>query len=817
MTHGLALLVLLALQASDGFTPDLQAPIEKPSSDRVDSYGDPLPRGAISRIGTARFHHRGVTCLAFSPDGKTLLSGGFDGAIRKWNPVTGQEDVEFLRRSGYRWHATTLAFSPDGLTFACEGKRSGPANLPRIGVYDALTGDMVRTLSVVKPAGIKWRVLSVAFAPDGKTLATAIGDNIAQVWDAESSKELLRLKGHEGRVSAVAFSPRGNWIATGGADGTVRLWDPAGGKEIRTLSGSSREVISLAAAPDGRTIAAAHHDQRLLIWDVRSGKRLFNIRQVGSGFRARGFQSVAFSPDGKRLASTAHDGTVRIWNVATEDPILKLEGHEDNATAVAFAPDGKTLASGSSFDGAIRLWDLPSGREKYPKHSMDITCLDFSPDGKKLVTGSRTGAPRMWEVATGKHLFRLDVPKTLAGMGTYDVRFSSDGRSVAAGMYCAALWNAATGENLHLWDVARDVYSVRFSRDGKVLYSGQSRGTRVYDTVTGNERKDLKSRGYVASLPDGRPIAYRVQSGSLHVWEFKTGKEILVLNVEGGIALSPDGALVAANGIGENIDLWQISTGQKRVTLPIKGRMVFSPDGRILATVGRYARARNRNRSVRLWEVTSGKELVHLRVEGESITTFAFSRDGQLMASGLRKRRTALIWSLPELLGVRRPEKDLDQGELERQWKKLEGEDSVEAWRSIWTLSSGGDKTVDFLSGRVREVEPSSDRVRRLIRDLDADEFDVRERASRELQASNSRGLLEKALEMNPPAEVHARIRSILRFYSQSPTPAIVRAIQVLERIGTKKARELLQSGPGVIRRTHDARKALERLGKGTR
>ena len=206
-------------------------------------------------------------------------------------------------------------------------------------------------------------VNSVAFAPDGKTLASASDDKTVKLWDARSGQNLATLKGHESYVWSVAFAPDGKTLASASDDKTVKLWDARSGQNLATLTGHESDVGSVAFAPDGKTLASASSDQTVKLWDARSGQNLATLKGHESFVL-----SVAFAPDGKTLASASYDKTVKLWDARSGQNLATLKGHESYVWSVAFAPDDKTLASagGDDYgkkDFSIRLWRAATDEE----------------------------------------------------------------------------------------------------------------------------------------------------------------------------------------------------------------------------------------------------------------------------------------------------------------------------------------------------------------------------------------------------------------------------------------------------------------------
>ena len=453
-----------------------------------------------------------VTSVAFSPDGKTLVSGSWDKTIRLWDAATGKPLGEPIR--GHEGSVSSVAFSPDGKTLASGSDDS------TIRLWDAATG---------KPLGEPLRgheesVSSVAFSPDGKTLASGSNDETIRLWDAATGKPLGEpLRGHENFVGSVAFSPDGKTLASGSWDNTIRLWDAATGKPLgEPLRGQENIVHSVAFSPDGKTIASGSNDETIRLWDAATGKPL--------GEPLRGHEesvsSVAFSPDGKTLASGSWDSTIRLWDAATGKPLGEpLRGHERSVTSVAFSPDGKTLASGS-WDSTIRLWDAATGKplgEPLRGHEGQVTSVAFSPDGKTIASGGADTT--MWDAATGKPLG--EPLRGHQGL-VLSVAFSPDGKTIASGSgdKTIRLWDAATGRPLGepLGGHERNVSSVAFSPDGKTIASGSGDNTiRLWDAATGKPLGE-PLRGHengvdsVAFSPDGKTLASGSWDSTIRLW-----------------------------------------------------------------------------------------------------------------------------------------------------------------------------------------------------------------------------------------------------------------------------------------------------------
>ncbi len=348
---------------------------------RLDATADGKQSATIDLDGIARIWdtdsgrellaHRlgGPSNLALSSDGKKMVTSAGRTA-KLWTLAPGGE---LLVLSGHRNVVT-------GIAFARDGKRMATASADRTAkVWDPATGTELLTLH-----GHDSSLVSIAVSADGRRIATASRDFTAKLWDASTGKEEVTLRGHREVVWSVAFSPDRKHVATGSIDMSAKLWDAGDGRELLTLTGHQGFVWSVAFSPDGSRIATAASDGAVKLWSVETGRELLHLRCTSP-------RHVAFSPDGKRLAAT-DEMALKVWDASTGEEQLSVRGHQGGLLAVAFSPGGRRLAT-ASYDRTIRLWDAATGRELLVLRAEDdaqFTSLAFDPSGKRLAAGENS-------------------------------------------------------------------------------------------------------------------------------------------------------------------------------------------------------------------------------------------------------------------------------------------------------------------------------------------------------------------------------------------------------------------------------------------
>jgi WD40 repeat protein len=600
-----------------------------------------------------------VRSVAFSPDGKTLAAGfgdlGFDGSVVLWDVVARRRVAEepLPVKEGSIW---SVAFSPDGKILAAgfsfvrgAGKGSGGG----VVFWDVAARQRLAEVSLPGTDGF---VRSVAFSPDGKTLAIGFVGGMV-LWEVAARERLADgpLPINEREATSVAFSPDGKTLAAGvidppGITGGVVLWDVAARRRLTgaPLPVKEGRIESIAFSPDGKTLAAGYAgvivgSGGVVLWDVTARGRL---AEVPIPVKKGAVKCVAFSVDGRTLAAGYNGdfgGGALLWEVASGGRLVDepLPVGERTITSIAFGPDGTTLATG--FGGGVVLWDVVERQrladEPLPVKDRDVTSVTFSPDGKTLAAGIGSargaidGRVMLWNAAARQILADESFPVKEGPVQS--VAFSPDGKTLAAG-FGLAYASGALGV----------VYY-----GGVVLWDAAARGRLVDEPLPVKERP-VRS---VAFSPDGRTLAAGFGDfdfdGGVVLWDViartRLGDKPLPVN-EGSVtsvAFSPDSRTLAAGfdfvrggRHGGGVVLWDVAARRRLADDPLRVKegpvrsIAFSPDGKTLAAecgVG-----------VVLWNAAARSRLTDepLNVNERFVVSVAFSPNSKTLAAGIGTR-----------------------------------------------------------------------------------------------------------------------------------------------------------------------------------
>jgi WD40 repeat protein len=770
-----------------------------------DAQGDPLPAGALARLGTVRFRSiKPIYSFSMSADGKLLVAHDGEG-VRLWDLETGKVVRRFVAREGLL--GCTVALSPDGKTFAAR-RWLGGGVARQLVLWDVSTDKEVRRME--RPAD---DYPCMAFSPDGKTLAATDWEKRVHVWDVGTGKEIKAWQAPRGCLPDLAFSADGKRIATASHGGTAYLWDAATGAKIQEFVGHTDVVRGVALSPDGKLLATASADGTARLWDVATGKELRAMKRPGANVI-----SVSFSPDGRRLA-TSGDGAF-LWEMAT-GKLLKELSRSGHVLGTLFAPDGKRVVSGVG--NAICAWDVATGKEVHPipGHQGHVKGVAFSPDGKLVATAGWDKTVRLWSGA--KEVRRLE-----AGWQVSVVAFAPDGKTLAAGGNDGiALWDAGTGRELRKTNGDEGwTFSLAFAPDGRSLAScSHDDVIHLWDLASGKEVRLIEAQGgatSVAFAPDGKLLASagRLDYGArIRLWNPAGGEPLATLyeSKSVGLAFSPDGTLLAGADEDGKVRLWDVA--RRAVARAWDGGGVpyappaFSRDGRVLVTATRI----RGEPTARVWEVATGKERCSFRGHEGTIEGVAVSPDGAVIATASQDT-TALLWDL----AGRAKAEPLTASEAAGLWAELASEDAALAFRAMRRLTDSPGQSLPLLKEKVVPVRPADPKqVGRLIAALDSDDFEAREKASGELgkMGEKARAQMRDALKERRSAESRRRLEDLLARPEVWPPESLQvgRALEVLERVGTPEAREVLKALAGGVAQaplTRQARAALERLGR---
>ena len=598
-----------------------------------------------------------VTVAEFSPDGRFVLDNST--GLRLLNAATGEQIIaapegEVAAKDTKPTRVLSTAFSPDGRNIVTGGYK-GSIRFWDAATLKPITPPLGSQLLIDEKSDVLERlgtIDSVAFSPDGRTVAGGSSDKTARLWNVATSREISSPLRHETGVRTVVFSPDGRTLLTGSADGTARLWDVATSSQIRLFGdpGSGPFCNRCAAfSPDGRTIATATRVYQgqtvdeVRLWDAATGEEIGVLRGHEDIIT-----SVVFSPDGGTLLTASWDGTARVWDGGKGAQVLVLRDGSNRLESASFSPDGRTVVTMTN--NAVKLWDATPTKESVvlSGHEDQVNSASFDVGGGRIVTTSNDKTVRIWDAATGRQLLSLPGHQE----NVVEAEFSRDGTKIvsASADRTARVWDASTGQEIAvLRGHEGSVGSAAFSPDGN----------QIVTTSTATDDRSIRSwdgngapLGEPLTFPDAQPMEVSADGrivglmetggGTYWFWDLEANRRLASLRGRSAFLFagqSPNGEMAVTVDDKYRAQLWDVP--REKVIAELRGHKrvahdaAFSPDGRRVAVAGGGPIAR-------VWDAASGQELAVLRGHEAEVLSVAFGPDGRtLLTAG---DRTARVW-----------------------------------------------------------------------------------------------------------------------------------------------------------------------------
>jgi WD40 repeat protein len=776
------------------------------------------PVAILKQLGSDTLRHGApVRALVWSGDGKWLYSAAQDGTIARWNMATGKEQIRFVGPVGT---VRALILSPDGKTLIAGGSdrvvRLFDAQAP--GKGDSAVEVVARNHFTLGGDAIE----SLAFHASGETFFVGTEQGRWLVIETATTKELeARTVGEP--VRCLAYVADKKLLLANHEKGGFAVWQAANFRKQHETEGET--LRCLAVDVGGTVVAAGDFQGELSVLKLPAGPVLWKKKVLTGPARRAEVSAVAFAPDGKTLVSAGSDGELRHWNVATGEEVGKFEGHRGTVHALAFRPDGKELVSAGD-DGLIQRWD-PATHQPIgpgPAVSQRVRSLSLSKEGKEvaLVFGGRL------DLRDGRTLEALKLPVGLERPhGVRAAVLLPDGKEVLVQLADGSVHRARLADGGDLLPVlSASARAAHLAVEGTTLAAlTEDRQLLLVDLTGKRETLSLSLQGdigkAVAFSPGGKYVGVVASSSIIRIFE-TTGKPVHEL--EGplggglGVAFSPDARLAYTAGRDRMVRVTEVATGLSRQELPIgpgyPTSLTLTPDGRFLA-VG------TNTGSVLLIDTTRGLVLDQLEGHRGPVTTVAFTPDGTNALFSVASDGVLYLRDVAPVLKANKPQPlTLTKQQLEVAWAQLGLEDPRNVAVAVQTLVRAEKDVLPLLKDRIHPIEGA--RVMQLFKDLDAEDFEVRDKAMRELSrmGRSIEGAL-KAMREKPGTSVEVRVRveelldqiaqgKVSREYLQS-----LRGIEVLERVGGSEATAILEkvaAGLGEAELTRQAKAALERL-----
>ena len=664
---------------------------------RLDIYGDPLPPGAVARLGTMRLQATGGFC--WMPDGKSLATA-CAGRIWFWDAADGRPIKSLPALGNTDTNHYYLAVSQDGSKLVCAEDRGD------VSIHDLKSGkDLTRPRQrgSADPNLESPNVGALAIAPDGTSFVTANYQQNVRLWDTTTGEVLLHLPVDTKVMEypCVAYSPDSRYVAYG-CGTTIRLFDlenPATPLVFQDAHG--QESNGLAFTPDGKSlisIGTSKYESKMRKGGERyltnhCEVRVWNVvemrlqHELTFPERMGGMGLMALAPDGKTLV-TMHRETSLVWDLEKRSVVRRLPPHSTRYTRLgmkaAIDASGKYLAFDSS-ETHLRVWDLETGTDLFPpekRHNKLITAVAWSPDGKLAATGDGRGGIRLWDADSGEIVRTLpDDYGWIRGL-----EFSNDSSRLFAGAegfdekelkYIGKLKAFRVSDGALTFDTSLPgrVVAIALSRDGgKIAVSSGLGAARleprsdpmvhVCDASSGKNLDVWKvGEGKVTALSwskDNRFLVIAAEDNTVRTIDTHDGKqttqvevphervkkgEVISDHLHQALLLPDRERAITCTLFGNSIHRWDIKRGAQIWTLTTPGMndIALSPDERVLASA--WFNFERQQSGLALWEVATRKPLLELSTPTDQVYSIAFSPDGRRIITGL-ETGSALVWDV---------------------------------------------------------------------------------------------------------------------------------------------------------------------------
>lgn len=591
-------------------------------------------------------HTSGVGVIAVTPDGKYAVTGGAD-ALKLWDVAVGREIRTF---KGHTEPVLSVTISPDGCYVVSVGRSLSGDRESNCILWDLKTGQRIR--SFIGNAGA---ALSAAFSPDGRYLITGTEtkgsvwveetarEKTIRVWDVSTGKEVWSL-GEWNDVNVLAVTPDGRKVVANGPGHTLKIWELATGRQVRTFEGHARTINAIAISADGKRLISASDDHTVRVWDLINGREIRVFKKHGNYVKA-----AAISPNGEYAISGGWDDTLRFWNAVTGRELTKPAKGRHWITAATVTPDGKQVISGDSF-GTIKLWDLNTGNEikTLKGYANPVGAISVGPDdGQVISAGFMRPTLNLWDIEGAR---KIRAFEGYSGSGRF-IAVSPDGRHILLqnGDITLTLWETDGGKPVKTLYGGFELFNAAaFHPDGRwVIVGGNEPQLKMFDVtatpsgaVAGGVIKDSPAeragllKGDIITAIDGAPVTVWsdfvgvVQKNPGQKLNFSVSRDDRAFEV----AVTPDSVKVDDQE-GKKQTVGRVGISLKDTSIRVfKGHtgditcLVVTPDGR-------HVVSGSKDKTLKMWEVETGREIRTFRGHAGEIKSVAISADGRYAVS----------------------------------------------------------------------------------------------------------------------------------------------------------------------------------------